>query len=348
MSPRKRLLLAVALALAVVASGCVSGPLSEQQEEQLADRVESELDDVDGYEATVVTEVDAGDRTLESRQRVKADLEDGETWQRTLAPAEREGDLLVSNGSTLWRYDDSQNAVTKYPSGGESLARANVSKFVAGVGDRYNVTVNGSATVDGTETHVVELAPERGTVGGEMTVWLDKSSFFPVKVTQSFTAGNRTYETTVRYENVTLDPEFEPGTFEYEPPADADVEAVELPDTEQFDSAEALRDAADQSVAAPDLPEGFTFERGSVATDDGNETVTAAYTNESARVSVAQYPAGGFTGSGEEVTVGGHDATLSTLGDTALVTWTCEDTRYAVTATAGEDLAREVAASIDC
>jgi outer membrane lipoprotein-sorting protein len=349
MSPRKRLLLTVGLAMALVTSGCVSGPLSEDQEAELADRVEGELGDIDAYEATIVTEVTLENRTVETERRVKVNLNTGETYQRTLAPADREGDLFVSNGSVAWNYDASENAVHRFDSGGAAtLGQANVTNFLQNLGDRYNVTVEGSATIDGTETHVAELTPEQSNVDGNMTVWLDKSTYFPVKITQTFAANDQSFETTIWFENVTLDPEFEPGIFDYEPPADATVDTVDLPESERFDSMTALEDAANQSVASVELPDDFAFERGMVILDDGNETVRSVYTNESARVSVAQYTERALTTDGEDLTVNGHDATLTTYGDTAMVTWTCEGTMYAVTTSAGADFATDVAASVDC
>lgn len=354
-SPR-RFALAVTLAVVVVTSGCVSGPLSEQQEDKLADRIESELADVDAYEATVTTQVTIRNETTTTRTHVKADAEDGTMWRKVLAPDDRAGDLMVSNGSVLWSYDASENTVQKYDfdtSLGATGIVGNTSRVFSDLTDNYDVTVKGTESVNGTEARVVELTPENdtaehGVAGTGMTVWLDTSSHFPVKVHQEFDLGDDTYESTIWYENLTLNPDFESGTFDYEPPADAEVEQVATADTDQYDSESALRDAANRSIPAPELPADFEFDQGVVTNHDGDESVTAVYANGSATVRVATYPGSQYSADGENVTVGDHEATLSTYDDTAMVTWTCDGVRYSVVSTAGEALARSVAASIPC
>lgn len=345
-TPPKRLMLVVALAAVVVTAGCVSGPLSDDEEQQLTDRVQTELSDVDSYEATVtsVTTVDGESTTVQ--QHVEADIDAGKTFVKTLAPDERRGDKLVSNGSTMWRFDASENAVTSFDSSSMVGALGNVSELFDDAADTYNITVNGTETVGGTGTYVAELTPEGDT--GTMTVWLNTSSFFPVQVQQSFSVDNTTYETTMTYDNVTLNPGFDAERFEYEPPADATVETVELPDTEQFDSAAALREGTNRSVASPDLPDDFSFDKGSVITEDGDESVSLAYVNETASVRISQRPVGDHGLDGETITVAGRNATLSSFGDTVFVTWDCDDTRYTVGTTVSESFARSVVASIDC
>lgn len=348
MIPPKRIAVAVALATVVVTAGCVSGPLTEDEERQLADRVTSELDDIDGYEATVTNEITVdGEQRTTVEQHVRADIENGATRTKTLKPDAQRGDLLVSNGSTSWQYDASENTATRFDNAGGSAAMANLTTMFDDVADQFNVTVNGTEEVADTEAYVAELTPtDRDT--GTITVWLNQSTYFPVQVQQSFTAENTTYETTTTYENVTLNPGFDADVFDYEPPEDATVETTELPDTESVESAEALREAANRSVAEPELPTDFSFDSGTVVTDDGNESVMASYANDTATVQVSQRAAAGYAPGGETVTVGDRNATLTTFGDTVAVSWTCDATTYTVTTDVSESLARSVAASVDC
>lgn len=347
-SPR-RVALAVALATVVVTSGCVSGPLSEQQEDELVDRVESELGDVDGYEATITNEWTTNNETRTTRTHVKADLKNGRHWQKVLAPEERAGDLTVSNGSTTWNYDASEHAVRKYDGSLSSNASSgDVTRLLGDVTERYEIVLNGTESVDGTEAYVAELTPETDTQVSEMTVWLDQSTYFPVKVHQEIDLEDAEYEATIRYENVTLNPEFEADTFEYDPPADATVEPVDLPDTEQFDSPAGLEDATNYSVPQPDLPDDFAFDQGTITTHNGTQSASAAYSNGSATLRLGVYPGSQYSSDGDTVTVDGRDATVSSYADTTLVTWTCDGLRYTVTSTAGEDLALSAAASVTC
>jgi len=348
MTPPKRVLLAVAVAAVVVTAGCGAGPLSENAERQLADRVTAELDDVDSYEATVTAEVVVDGETRSTlRRHVQADVEAGSVRSEILAPTDSRGDTVVSNGATTWRYDASENTATRYENAGDSAATANVTAMFRDAADQFNVSVNGTERVAGTEAYVAELTPtDRDT--GAMTVWLNTSTYFPVRVHQTFTVDGTTYETTTTYENVTLNPDFEAGHFDYEPPENVTVETTELPESEQADSLSALRNATDRTVAEPELPDDFSFDQGSVVTNDGETTVMASYANDTATVQISQRAASGDKLDGEPIAVDGRNATLTTLGDTVTVAWTCDGTRHTVTSDASESLARSVAASVDC
>lgn len=348
MSSPKRVALAVALAAVLVTAGCVSGPLTDGEEQQLAETVTAKLDDVDTYEATVTTDVSVGGETTVGVERhVRADAENERTRAETLSPDGQAGDVMVSNESTTWRYDASENTATRYENAGAIAQMGNLTSMFDDVAAEFNVTVNGTEHVAGVEARVVELTPT-GRETGAMTAWLNQSTYFPVRVQQEFTADNTTYVTTTTYENVTLNPGFEDEVFEFEPPANATVETETLPETETVESMDALRDAANQSVASVDVPTDFAFEKGTVVTDDGNETVAASYANDTATVRVTQRVGTTYTPSGESVTVDGRNATLSSYGDTVVVSWTCEETSYIVTSDVDESLTRSVAASVDC
>lgn len=213
-----------------------------------------------------------------------------------------------------------------------------------------NVTAQyvGNATVDGRTTYVVELTPvDTDSVVQGSTVWLDTEYLYPLKRHQELALDNRTVEYTQTFRNVTFNPEFSPGTFEFDPESVPVDERTEL-ESRQFDSREALVAATNVSVPEPDVPEGFRFEGGSWYRNDDRESISLRYTNgtDSLYVGVDFSAIGNLSFEGREVVVGNRTGLVTSFQETRSLAVEAEGRRYSVSGSVSNETLARVAESI--
>lgn len=218
----------------------------------------------------------------------------------------------------------------------------------------YEVDYLGTETVSGRTAYGFRMTPASDAAFDvNQTVWLDAEYYFPLETNQTTTINGSTYHVHSTLENVTFNADLPPDAFSFDPPADATVDTLNV-STETYESLDAARADADLSVPEPDVPGGYTFEQAQRL--NGNFTqLSVQYTNEAGArivVSKAESSANGSDGAfdlGENVTVAGHDGTYVATSRSSLVTFSCSDVQYSVTAS---DLDRaellDVAASVAC
>lgn len=223
------------------------------------------------------------------------------------------------------------------------------------------LTYLGTETIAERRTHGVRMTPTNAsgsdappTNGSERdtaqyvenaTYWFDAEYFYPLRAETTVRIDGEVTRTTQVYRNVTFNVEPEPGTFQFDPPANATVRSG--PEPTSFDSVAAAAANVDFAVADADPPERFSFET-AVLTRLGNRTTVAVrYTNGTDVLAVSsRRPASGGDG-GERVSLGPVTGTRLTSGDLVVVTWQCGETGYAVSgqfpAETIEDVARQAA-----
>jgi outer membrane lipoprotein-sorting protein len=276
-------------------------------------------------------------------------LSTGEYRTEVVAPEERAGNAVVAGTDTVWVYDEARNEVTTYNRSSYGTANASTS-VVTGLATGYDVTDYERTTVDGQETYRVTLTPETDTGASaetSATAWLDTETYFPVTVEQSYEFDNTSVSTQTHYENVTLNATIPDERFRFDPPANATVESVDLPETRTFDSLESMRESVDETVPDPEVPEEFTFQQGTVV-EYNHTTLSLTYENETSRIGVSKLSGERALGGGENVTVGDHDAHLRSYGETTMVTWTCDGWTYSVSGTVDRAELLDIARSVEC
>lgn len=352
MVPDRQTMLTLGLVAALAVSGCLStGPLSDQEEQRVAEKFEDHFEDIDGYTATVHMEMDGEfDNTtmdVETTSRVWQRPGTGEMRQEVRAPAEQAGDVTVTNDSASIHYDASENNYTKTDLSGIGDGMNDLTSQLHRLLENYDVVYEGTETLDGRETHRVTLEPtETSEALGdyEMGMWVDSDTWFPVK--QQMGGDELGVETTVRYENVTLDPGIPDEKFEFDPPADATERETGF---DTYDSRSELADATNVTLPEPDLPEGYAFDNGVVSEYNSTTSVTLQYDGgeESLTVSVDSTPDDPRE-DGESVDLGNRTGRYSETNGVASLWWTCEETSYSVFGQLGKETVVDVGSSIEC
>lgn len=349
MVPNRQVLLTVGLVALLALSGCLgTGPLSEAEEQRVADEFEQRFSDIDGFTATVHTDVDGENVSTETRAKVWQRPGTAEMRQEVLEPAERAGDVTVTNESTSIHYDASENTYTRMDLSGLPTGEAtDLGSQLRNLLDRFDVTYNGTDTVDGQETHKVTLVPSNtsATAGSlEMTMWVDTEQWFPVK--QRMTSDELGIEATTRYENVTLDPGIPDERFSFEPPADATERETGF---DSYESRDSLAEATNQTLPDPDPPEGYAFEGGTATSFNGSDSASLRYANGDGSFTISVSDANGQPqDGGETVDVGNRTGQYSEMNEYGHLSWQCEDTAYSVTGNVDRETLVDVGASIEC
>lgn len=363
-----RPLVVLALGLAVLLAGCSGfqpgdGGLSpaDLSAEEIGEQIQQKYEEIDTYTATVTTEMSMGNGSQTTTANVWVNQSSGEMRYEYVEPSSQAGTVVVSNGSTTWHYDESANTVRKMDLGGlgdlgGAGAAMNYGRMVENVVENFDVSFDGTATVDDRETYVLSLTPKGNATGlaamGNQTLWVDQGSWFPVKQRATASFADQSVEVTTTYTDLTLDADVPAERFEFEPPANATVTGTDLPDTARYDSiAAAERNVSLDLVEPGSVPDGYELER--VTTTDADEYTTAAliYGNGTDRLRVGQSTRAGGVGvpaDAENVTVAGTEGTYSELGANGVVRWSCGDRGLTVSGPLSKDELLTVAGSLAC
>jgi len=257
--------------------------------------------------------------------------------------------------------DDPGPGVVSFP--GTAMTRPGPTPSVpADATDGYGVELVGAEQVDGRTAYVLRVDGDdtaNGSFGNySRTMWIGTEHFLPLKQHTTWTTadGDRV-STTVTFTNVTVDSDFEDGTFEFEPPANATVSDPAFDGPETYDSREALAANTTESVPDPALPPDFSLETARHFESETVSSVGLVYTNETARLAVSRVtlhgePANLTTGNasrGEPITIDGRNGTYARTGPYAAVSLRCGESRLSISGTAvSKALLTEVGASVDC
>lgn len=350
----------LAVVLAVALGGCAgmqfgSGDMSA---EEIGEKVEQKYENVGTFTGTVTTKVVTGNETRTTTANVWMNRSGDEMRYEYVSPERMAGTVLVSNGSTMWMYNETTDTARKtdFSVLGSQTTR-NYSQVVRNLLENYNVSYRGTETVGDRSAYVLSLAPKEGSALAEYTenytLWIGEDSWFPIKRHTVVSLDNETIETTMTYTNLTLDANVSADTFEFEPPEGVEVTTTEMPESRQYESVEAADAEVSFDVTAPQyVPDGY--ERGNVTVTSGDNYTSASlsYENDTGRLSVSQSAVTGGTnatsGDGETVTIDGQTGTYSEFGSTAILRWTCGGESYTVSGSLSKSELLAVAESIDC
>ncbi|MFD1512411.1 LolA family protein [Halomarina rubra] len=331
-----------------------TGPVDEETVESYVQQFEQEMNDLDGFSATRTTTVTIDGETHNSTAKVWVRPGTGEQRAETLAPSERAGDLLVRTTNASWNYDVSENRAHRLDVSNSDLPTTNGFGYLLDdLVERSNVSYAGTEDLDGKTVHRIEFTPtDTALAGGNLTVWVDAETRFPVKLHQTVDTEELTLSTTIRYEDVELNPGIDDDRFTFDPPANATVEETDLPPMERYDSLDALRANVSTTVPTPDLPDGFELDRAVLTHLDDGDSLSMTFTNETATVTVGKLDAGVYGNvtldGGESVAVGETTGTYRTYAEVGSVQWTCEEHRYSVGGSLSKAALLDLAESIAC
>jgi len=237
---------------------------------------------------------------------------------------------------------------------------------------QFGISLERAAQVDGRTTYVLQIEPESEGNQSRLqnytqTLWIDAATFFPVKQYTAFGTDEGRFSVTVTYRNLSFTDGFEPGTFTFEPPADANVTETN-PLGESYDSPEETVENASFPAAEPTVPPGFEFTSGQTTETEVTELLILSYRNETSRLFVtasvtneSALPENLTAANGTEPNGTGDDArdderiqvgnrtVRYSAGLSKSVSWSCGEVEYSVGGSfVSKPLLIEVAESMPC
>jgi outer membrane lipoprotein-sorting protein len=133
-----------------------------------------------------------------------------------------DGDILVADGESFWVYYPSsdprqvlQFEMESQP-GGVDFHR----EFLDNPSEKYELEYLGAETLLGRSTHLIALRPYDRSGFERAQIWLDAERALILRA--QIEMENESVRT-VTLSDIVLDPPVEPGRFEFEPPAGAQV-----------------------------------------------------------------------------------------------------------------------------
>ncbi|WP_327051908.1 outer membrane lipoprotein-sorting protein [Halomicrococcus gelatinilyticus] len=330
---------ALALVALLVTSGCLAAVQGNMTADEIGEKIEQKHAQIESVQGTQVVTYDAPNRTRTVTKNVVEIPNESLSRTEYVGDSDQADDVRVSNESTTWRYDASENTATRYDTaGGTSLTGYNYSRLVSNLQEDYALTHRGTETVAGRETHVVEFtATGNETVTTNGTLWVDTEYWYPIKQRSTMTYDGETRTTTVTFRNVTFNADVDRDAFRYDPPADATVEDYSTNDYtyEKYDSRSAAAEDAGFDLPDPSMPGEFSFANASVMHNDEQTSVTMTYTNGSAGITLRKYTThstrnGSSIDGATEVQLDGTTGWYQTNDHWSTLVWNCDDHRYTV------------------
>ncbi|WP_266081086.1 outer membrane lipoprotein-sorting protein [Haladaptatus caseinilyticus] len=353
-------LMLVILTLVVAAS--VSGYASVGDSALAQDATKPAESTIEQHALGNNTTVDSvtGTMTIRMERPGETQTMEAKTWQRppdhvryeyTDGPAA--GDVMVSNGSSFWMYNETTNTARHLRLTGENAEQIqNLTKVFQQLSDEFTAEYQGEATVSGQETYKVRLQPKNESLQQMMrnqTVWLDQDNWFPVKTQVTTAIGNDTATTTMTYSNLTYNASIPDDRFTFTPPADAKVIDVGLPETTTYSSIETAQKSVDFTIREPtSIPGDYSLKEVSVTTSNGNASVSLMYSNGSESMIVSQSPTSRTIAGGQDVSIAGNSGTYTTIGEQKTVQWSDDEYSYSVSGPLSKASLIETAESIYC
>lgn len=305
--------------------------------------------DVESVTGTVVIKTDLGGKTQTVKAKIWQELPNKIRLKYISGP--QKGTLLVSNGSTITFYNNTTNTVRRLQlSGMKNGSFQQLAQMFKKLSSQYTVEYKGQATVSGRETYVVSVQPPEDSplanITQNQTIWLDQENWYPIKQKISVEIGNKTSTSIFKYTDVSYNVSIRDEKFTFEPPEDADVKNVELPNPETFSSIENAESAVNFSIKTPQVPDGYSMKRISVTKANGT-TVSIIYQNGSNTLVFSQSTVDRRM-DGESVSIDGLTGHYRTIGEQGILQWSDERFSYSLTGQLSQSSLVDMAESLYC
>lgn len=353
-SARGTVWLRLATVIAVLAvAGVAAGVMIDTSPsgDEIVDRVGDRYDSADSYTSTVGVTVQYTNEsgTVERSGRARVMFSQPDSYRaEVLAPERLNGTVAATNGSVAWVTRPAGTTIVRSLNETQQgwLERVNVSAALDRFEDHAEVTREGTATIDGTETYVLSVRPQNESYDVNATVWVDTEDYAVRQLRTTGEHNGTTVTATVRYESISFDVSIHESTFQ--PPADRSVVLAGL-DRTSYDSLAAATDDVSFPVATSSLPDDFEETTVVLSERGDSQTLVVSYENETDRIAVVRSqrnPLSRIDVDTESVTVGDVDASYLRTRDTGIVFWRTDNRTYAVAGSVSRESLVSVAESL--
>lgn len=209
------MLFAVALTL-----GCAQQKMNAKD---VVNRMAEKYESVKNYRADIFYQVKIGTKSMNTTMNYVYERPD-----KLYISNKKLGQIVVSNGKTVWLYNSRDNSVrvinfSELNSKERETFEKGMLKTIIDDTIKSNVTYAGTDTFEGRKCYVVKLNPENQT-GVTVKVWIDSGYLLPVKVYSSSKTLFGNMVTTIEFRNLSVNTKINDNMFNFTPPEGARIE----------------------------------------------------------------------------------------------------------------------------
>jgi len=331
--------------LLLVTAGCMGLATGDPDPEKIASEIETRHENIDSVEGVQVSETEVDGETVRTTTEVVE--VPGEVSKRVVTESDSErmgteGFATITKDGVTRTYNPNKNTVTKFEHdsdmGGGIAGSAIDAEGIERILNDSNVSYEGTDTVADRDVHVIRIDSDEGQPNSTVTAYVDQEFWYPLRTETTFESPDGEPRTTVSYfERVEFNGNVSAADVTLDVPDDATVEEFEGPDTQQFDSAAAVREAAPFTIGDPDLGEAYEFERGNSIAMDDHVSYTLTYESADGTIRYTVSNQSDYELDGEEIDLNGTTGYLNEYGESTTVLWEQNDLRQTI----GGDADRE-------
>jgi outer membrane lipoprotein-sorting protein len=328
-------------------SGCIWGMSAKE----IGEKMEEKYDSLEDYRGIIVTSFDSDDgkKSMEAKFSFK---KPGKSRYEYLSPEEMKGNVMVSDGETMWVYDAGKNEVQKVTMPKYDMPEIDYGEIITDMMEKYNVDLQGSEEISNRDCYVLVMTPKDENVTMKQKMWVDKEYWMPMKIEMEMEFGGKTMKSTVEYRDMEFNVGIPDSEFEFEVPEGANVTEREMPMPKMFASIEEAQEEVDFTILVPEyIPEGYEFERAMVIDIKDGKSVSLSYKKGAEMLSLTESTDEGITGSlegAEKVDINGREGEYMKMGMNKLLRWDCDGLSLSLMGELDKEELLKVAESVDC
>ena len=275
---------------AVLFTGCVDH-VSEMTADQIATRMEAKQESIEDFSATMVMTTSFGGETETMRAKIMTKQPDKSRFEY-IEPAELAGMVMVTNGSTMWRYDPARNRVTKMELRETECGPFDMdyTEIIRSLLNETDISYEGTESVNGRSAYVLNITPGDETeLVQDITntrVWVDCENWMLLGMEMYDPDGNLAVK--AEYRDITFNTGIPDSEFIFEVPEDAVVVEESFEDRMPREmTLEEARNHLSFDLKTPSyLPDGCEFDHAVVF---GKNRVSLMYTNGSELLQISEW-----------------------------------------------------------
>ncbi len=328
-------------------SGCIGGMSAEG----IGKRMQEKYDALNDYRGVMVTSFDMGEGTQVSEARF-AFKKPGKIRYEYLSPEEMKGNVIVSDGETMWSYDAGKNEVQKVTIPSFEMPKMDYGEIIKDMMEKFDVDLKGSEKISNRDSYILEMTPKDESVTMKQKLWVDKEHWMPLKIEMEMEIQGKTMKTSLEYQDMEFNVGIPDSEFEFDVPKGAEVTERKIQMPKIFTSIEEAQEEAGFAILEPGyIPEGYEFERAIVMDIRDKKRVSLSYKKGIEMLTLSESVGERTTESregAEKVDINGAEGEFIKLGMNKFLRLNCGELELTISASLDKDELLKIARSIEC
>ena len=326
--------------------------------EEILDTHEQRLESMETLSLTIRSNASSDSYSSSSTSSTWVDFSDEQI--RTEHSSDYGDTITVRNESGSVTYNVEENTVRDSELTFSEVNPRDTGYLALAVNEQTELTYEETVPLNGTETYRLDIDYQSDYTEADQdgTVWINTETYMPVRYEVSMDSDRYSFESTVRFTNVSVNESIPDDRFSIDIPDDAEQPDYSTPNYETYDSESALRQNASQTAPEPELPDEYTFDSGYVTEGDTHSSVSLTYTasdDESLTVSQSNTTMGSSYYSEsdefENVSIGDQTGYYNEFdtgqSNASILVWSDGDSQYTIYGSASQSTVVDIAESIE-